>query len=320
MFPINGLSAAIGSVSENNWLGEGKKVNFEVEVSQDSAKGQINYQNPNYDLLGNSLNYNLTNVTNDKPDQGYENKLISTGVSTSFEQFKNIFTSLGLDLSYDDLRTTSNASDSLKKQEGDFVELSGNYGFTYDQRDRAFMPTEGSIVSFNQTLPIAADKPFIGNTFSSSAYHTINENMVGAVKFYVSTINGLDNQNARLSKRKSLSTRRLRGFEKGKIGPVDSDDHVGGNYAAALNLEASLPNLLPESSNTDISIFFDMGNVWGVDYDSTLDESNKLRSSTGIAANWNSPVGPMSFVFASSLSKASTDKTEFFNFNIGTSF
>ena len=63
-----------------------------------------------------------------------------------------------------------------------------------------------------------------------------------------------------------------------------------------------------------------MGNVWGVDYDSTLDESNKLRSSTGIAANWNSPVGPMSFVFASSLSKASTDKTEFFNFNIGTSF
>ena len=144
--------------------------------------------------------------------------------------------------------------------------------------------------------------------------------MVGAVKFYVSTINGLDNQNARLSKRKSLSTRRLRGFEKGKIGPVDSDDHVGGNYAAALNLEASLPNLLPESSNTDISIFFDMGNVWGVDYDSTLDESNKLRSSTGIAANWNSPVGPMSFVFASSLSKASTDKTEFFNFNIGTSF
>ena len=315
----NGGSFAI-NVSENNWLGEGKKINFEIEISQDSAKGQINYQNPNYDLLGNSLNYNLTNITNDKPDQGYENKLISAGVNTSFEQFKNIFTSLGLDLTFDDLRTTSNASASLKKQEGNFVELSGTYGFKYDQRDRSFMPTDGSIISFNQTLPIVADKPFIGNTFSSSSYHTVNENVVGAAKFYVSTINGLDNENVRISKRKSLSTRRLRGFEKGKIGPVDSDDHVGGNYAAALNLEANLPNVLPESSNTDISVFLDMGNVWGVDYDSTLDESNKLRASTGIAANWISPLGPMSFVFASDLSKASTDKTEFFNFNIGTSF
>ena len=315
----NGGSFAI-NVSENNWLGEGKRVNFELEVSEDSIKGQFNYENPNYDLLGNSLNYKLTNVTNDKPDQGYENKLLSTGVRTSFEQFKNIYTSLGLDLSYDDLRTQSNASSALKKQAGEFVELSTSYGFSYDQRDRAFMPTNGSIVRFDQTLPIVADKPFIGNTLSSSSYYTLNENVIGAVKFYLSTINGLDNENVRLSKRRSLSTSRLRGFEQGKIGPVDSDDHIGGNYAAAINLEANLPNLLPESTNTDISVFFDTGNVWGVDYDETIDESNELRASSGVAASWISPLGPMTFIFAQNLSKASTDKTEFFNFNLGTSF
>ena len=315
----NGGSFAI-NISENNWLGEGKKINFELELSEDSLKGQINYQNPNYDLLGNSLNYNLTNVTNDKPDQGYENKLLSTGISTSFEQFKNIYTSLGLDFSYDDLRTTNNASSSLKKQEGEFLELAGNYGFSYDQRDRAFMPTSGSIVRFNQELPIVADKPFIGNTISSSSYNTISENIVGAAKFYVTAINGLDDENVRLSKRKLLSSSRLRGFEKGKIGPVDSNDHIGGNYAAAFNLEANLPNLLPESTNTDISVFFDAGNVWGVDYDDTIDDSNKLRSSSGVAASWISPLGPMTFIFAQNLSKAKTDKTEFFNFNLGASF
>ena len=315
----NGGSFAI-NISENNWLGEGKKINFELELSEDSLKGQINYQNPNYDLLGNSLNYNLTNITNDKPDQGYENKLLSTGISTSFEQFKNVYTSLGLDFSYDDLRTTNNASSSLKKQEGEFLELAGNYGFSYDQRDRAFMPTSGSIVRFNQVLPIVADRPFIGNTISSSSYNTISENIVGAAKFYVTAINGLDDENVRLSKRKSLSTSRLRGFEKGKIGPVDSNDHIGGNYAAAFNLEANLPNLLPESTNTDISVFFDVGNVWGVDYDETIDDSNKLRSSSGVAASWISPLGPMTFIFAQNLSKAKTDKTEFFNFNLGASF
>ena len=52
------------------------------------------------------------------------------------------------------------------------------------------------------------------------------------------------------------------------IGPVDGQDHIGGNYAAALNLEANLPNLLPETTKTDISVFLDFGNVWGVDYDS----------------------------------------------------
>jgi len=182
------------------------------------------------------------------------------------------------------------------------------------------MPTSGSIVRFNQVLPIVADRPFIGNTISSSSYNTISENIVGAAKLFITTINGLDDENVRLSKRKSLSTSRLRGFEKGKIGPVDSNDHIGGNYAAAFNLEANLPNLLPESTNTDISVFFDVGNVWGVDYDETIDDSNKLRSSSGVAASWISPLGPMTFIFAQNLSKATTDKTEFFNFNLGTSF
>ena len=70
----------------------------------------------------------------------------------------------------------------------------------------------------------------------------------------------------------------------------------------------------------DIGFFLDIGNVWGVDYDSSIDDSNKLRSSTGIAANWLSPLGPMTFVLSQNLSKADTDVTESFNFNLGTTF
>ena len=297
-----------------------KKVDFEIEVSEESLKGEFSYLDPNYDLLGNSISYNLTNVTNDKPDQGYENKLFLLGASTSFEQFKDIYTSLGMDLSYDDLRTTGDVSSSLKKQAGEFVELSVNYGLSYDRRDRTFMPTDGSVIGFKQTLPIHADKPFIGNTFTTSTYHSFNENIIGATKFYLSTINGLNDEDVRLSKRRYLGTKRLRGFEKGRVGPVDNKDHIGGNYAAALNFEANLPNLLPENSNTDVGVFLDFGNVWSVDYDDSLDDSNKIRSSTGVAASWISPLGPMTFVLAKDITKASTDKTETFNFNLGTSF
>ena len=183
------------------------------------------------------------------------------------------------------------------------------------------MPSSGSIIGFSQELPIYADKAYLSNTLTSSTYKSLNEeNIIGAAKFYLTTVNGLGDEDVRISKRKGLSNRRLRGFEKNKIGPVDGTDHVGGNYAAALNFESNLPNLLPENTNTDISLFLDFGNVWGVDYDSTIDNSNKIRSTTGVAASWSSPLGPMTFILSQNLSKASTDKTEAFTFNLGTTF
>ena len=66
-------------------------------------------------------------------------------------------------------------------------------------------------------------------------------------------------------------------------------------------------------------MFFDAGNVWGVDYSSSLDE-NGIRTSTGVALEITTPIGPLSFSFAQVLSKASTDKTESFKFQLGTTF
>jgi outer membrane protein insertion porin family len=308
------------TVKENNYLGEGKNVAFNIDVNQDSLKGTLNYTDPNYDFLGNSLNYYITSETNDKADQGYENNIMGAGIKTSFEQYNDVYATLGISVTHDDLKTLDNATDSLKKQSGTFDEISGNYGFSFDKRNRSFMPTDGSIVGFSQSLPIYADKSFIANTFSASSYTTISENIIGAGKIYFSSVNGIGSDDVRLSKRKTLSSSRLRGFERGKVGPLDGTDHIGGNYVTAINFEASLPNFLPESSGVDLGLFLDFGNVWGVDYDSSLDQSNKIRSSTGAAMNWSSPIGPMNFTLSTNLSKASTDVTESFNFNLGTTF
>ena len=307
-------------IKENNWLGTGKAVSIDFEIDSESLSGVVNYRDPNYDFLGNTLNYSISSESNDKPDQGYENTLTAASIGTSFEQYKDIFLSLGLSASYDDLKTDSSASTALKKQEGTYSELSGNYGLSMDTRDRPFMPTSGSILTFGQNLPIYADKSFIANRFTASNYKYLNENVVGVGKFYLSTINGLGSDDVRISKRQSLSSKRLRGFERNKIGPVDNNDHIGGNYAAAVNFEANLPNILPDDTNVDMSVFLDFGNVWGVDYDSSLDDSNKIRSSTGVVANWMSPIGPMNFVFSQNISKAETDKTQGFKFNLGTTF
>ena len=308
------------NVSENNWLGRGQKLDFAISVSEESLSGRINFTDPNYNFFGNSLNYYASNTKNDKPNQGYENTIVSSGINTSFEQYKDLFATLGVSFTYDDLTTKDNASDSLKKQSGQFTDITGNYGFKYDTRNQVFMPTSGSVIDFSQSLPLYADKSFISNQFSLSNYKLFTENVIGSSKLFLTAVNGLGDDDVRLSKRKNLSSKRLRGFERGKIGPVDGSDHIGGNYAAALNLEANLPNLLPEATKTEVGIFLDFGNVWGVDYNSTIDNGSKIRSSTGAAVNWLSPIGPMSFIFATNLSKSDTDVTESFNFNLGTTF
>ena len=315
----SGGTIAFG-IRENNWLGEGKSLGLDLQLDEESLAGFVTYEDPNYNFLGNSIFYKLSSEKNDKPNQGYENSIVSAAIGTSFEQYKNVNASLALNASYDDLKTESSASSSLKTQEGEFKEFSGSYGFTFDERNRVFMPTSGSLISFNQTLPFYADKKFVANTFTSSFYKSLSEDVVGSGKLFLSAINGLGDDDVRLSKRRSLSDKRLRGFERGKVGPVDGNDHIGGNYSAAVNFEANLPNLLPDNTNADASIFLDFGNVWGVDYSSAIDDSNKIRSSTGVNINWISPIGPLSFVFSQNLIKANTDKTESFSFNLGTTF
>ena len=124
----------------------------------------------------------------------------------------------------------------------------------------------------------------------------------------------------RISKRLSVPSSKLRGFEKGKVGPVENKDFIGGNNVTALNLSATLPNIVEGLDNLDVGVFLDAANVWGVDYDSSLDDKSTIRTSTGVAFNLLTPIGPLSFSFANALTKASSDKTETFRFTLGTSF
>ena len=315
----NGASVEF-NISENNWLGKGVKLSSSFQISSETFSGELSVENPNYNYTNNSLNYYVKNVSNDKPNSGFKNNITSTGIGTKFEQYRDIFISSNLSFSYDDLKVEDTASTSLKKQKGTFKDLSFDYAISSDKRDRVYGPTEGHIISFGQAMPFYADVPYLRNFISYNKYISISSDVVTALKFYSSSINGLNNEDVRLSKRLNLNSSRLRGFESGKIGPKDGNDYVGGNYVAAANIEMNFPNLLPESTNIDMGMFLDFGNVWHVDYDDSIDESNKIRSSLGVATNWLSPVGPMSFVFSQNLSKAKTDITESFNFRLGTTF
>ena len=77
---------------------------------------------------------------------------------------------------------------------------------------------------------------------------------------------------------------------------------------------------IPKLKGSHFSLFFDAANVWHVDYSNVIDQGNSIRSSTGIAVDLLTPVGPLSFSLAQPISKASGDITESFRFNLGTTF
>jgi len=315
----NGGSFAF-NVTENNWLGKGVNVTTAFNISAETLTGSLSVNDPNYNFSGNSLKYFISQTTNDKSTSGYKNSISTTGIGTSFEQYKNVYISPNLTFSYDDLKVENTASDALKKQKGTFSDLTFDYGITLDNRDKVYAPTDGYITRFGQAIPVYADAPYIKNSYQFSGYQAMTPNAIGSVKFKATSITGLKSEDVRISKRLTLPTKRLRGFEAGKIGPKDGKDYVGGNYAMSTNFELSLPNILPESTKTDVGLYLDFGSLWAVDYSDKVDDSKKLRSSTGVAANWISPVGPLSFVFSKNLSKADTDVTESFNFRLGTTF
>ena len=192
----------------------------------------------------------------------------------------------------------------------------------YDLRNSTFNPSSGYKTSFYQTLPIISENNEISNTFLTTHYKSLNDNagMIGKASFFFKAVHSISDDDVRISKRASVPYNRLRGFKKGAVGPLDDDDFVGGNYASSLNLSTTLPGLFRTVENVDVSYFIDAGNVWGVDYSDAIDESNFIRSSTGVSLDLLTPVGPLSFSWTQPITKKSSDKTETFRFNLGTTF
>ena len=312
-------SSITAGIKEKNYLGKGIGLDTNLTLTDDEVKGRFSVTNPNFRNSDRSLTTTIESTSTDfMTSSGYKTSRTGLGFGTGFEQYEDLFINFDISLYYEKLETSSLASEIKKRQEGDYFENLFSYSITTNKLDQNFQPTDGYRTSFTQTLPLISDDKAVENSFNASKYYSVNDNLILSAKLYLKAINSLDDD-VRVSKRVYIPSSRLRGFESKSIGPKDGTQYIGGNYGSALNLNTTLPNLLNDFENIDFSLFLDAANLWHVDYDSSLD-SNKIRSATGIAVNWFTPIGPLSFSYAVPITDASTDKTESFRFQIGTSF
>lgn len=313
-----------GGIVEKNFLGKGINLNTNLELSDSSIKGQFIYTRPNFAYTDNDLTTRLfSNSVDNLTDFGYKVSELGFSLGTRYEQYQNLYFSPNLKLSSEDLKTNSTASKSLRNQEGTYRDMYFEYGLNYDLRNSRYRTTSGNITSFFQELPLISDSNELINTFSFTQFKKLSSSndMVGKASIYLKSINSISKDNdVRISKRGKIPYSRLRGFENGKIGPIANNDYIGGNYVSALNLSTNLPFVLPSFEALEFSYFIDAANVWGVDFDSSVDDSNFIRTSTGVALDLLTPVGPLSFSLTQPITKKNTDRTESFRFNLGTTF
>ena len=315
----DGSSFAFG-VKENNYLGRGVKLDANLKVSEERLKGKFLVSNPNYNNSDKNLDLSLEATSVDRlGTSGYKSDVTGFSIGTQFEYLDDLRFGLSTRNTIEKIDVDATASTRQKKQEGNYFDSYLGLDFLYDKRNQNYQTTSGFYSNYNINLPVVSDTNTLTNVYNYKVFKELYENNVSTFSFLFKSASSLTNDDIKLSERLYIPGKKLRGFESGKIGPKDGSDYIGGNYVSSINATTTIPMILENVQNVDIVMFADAANVWGVDYDSSLDKSG-IRSSIGIGIDWLTVVGPLTFSFAQSITKEPSDIEESFRFNIGTSF
>ena len=264
-----GGGTIVAGIKENNYLGKGLKVEANATLTEQTFKGLFSVTNPNYKNSDKSV---FANIQAQEIDQmknyGYKTNKTGFEIGTGFEYYEDLRLSISTRSFVEKIETDSTASARQKKQEGNYFDTFLNLNFNYDKRNQRYKPTDGFRSKYNIDIPIISENNTLTNTYDYKVYTELYENNVTSFSLLLKSANSVTGDDIKLTERLTIPYSRLRGFERGKVGPKDGNDFIGGNYVSAINFSSNLPLFFQNIQNLDASIFFDAANIWGVDYDS----------------------------------------------------
>ena len=316
----DGATIAFG-VKENNFLGKGVGLTAGATLTEETIKGKFSVKNPNYKNTDKSIYVNFEALEIDRSTEfGYKTNKTGFSFGTDFEVLDDFDFGLGLSNFYEKITTDSSASALQKTQEGNYFDSFLKLDFDNDKRNQKFQTSDGYRSFYSIDVPLVSDTNTLVNSYQYNYYNELFEDNITNASIYLQSANSITGDNIKLSERLYIPARKLRGFERGKVGPKDGEDYIGGNFVTTANLSTTLPQILSNIQEVDFVMFLDAANIWGVDYDSSIDDDGSFRSSVGLGIDWMTPIGPLNFIFAQPITKEDSDKTQTFRFNLGTTF
>ena len=331
--------------SERNAFGTGNSVSVGINYSEWRQDISFNFFDPYFTIDGIGLGYGAFYR---KTDYGNFNiasyNTDSYGGSVTFKLPISETELLGLSLSLDNTQLKTNIYSSRQLQdfynsEGfDFTTYSGSVSWSQVTLDRGIFPTNGmsNQISLSITLP-GSNLNYGRFSHDLKLFRPLPRGLIfgfrsklGALFAYDDTETAPPYQHFYAGGMKSV-----RGFKQNYLGPkaVYSGAFtpryqrpIGGPYSITGGLDLIIPlNFVPDQRSIRGSVFLDYGNVFSdgcLPYEVNCYEFDlsELRYSIGIGVTWITALGPLSFAIASVFNDSPTDRTETFQFEIGTQF
>ncbi|MEW6352937.1 MAG: outer membrane protein assembly factor BamA [Pseudomonadota bacterium] len=318
------------SISQENFLGSGKRITAAFNNSDVNTLYNLAYTNPYYTVDGVSRGFNLFSRSTDAGNANIANYTTDAlGGSVNYGIPVNEFDTVRVGLGYEntDLKTTINTPTEylnfLNANGRTFDTIKLTAGWSHDTRNRAIFADEGQF----QNLAADVALPGVGLEYYKFSYR--HQLLYALAKDWTLSLNGEVGYGDSYGDTTELpffenflagGSRSVRGFKDNTLGPrsVSTDRPLGGNRRVVANAELFFPvPFVKETKTVRLGTFLDIGNVFGTNEDI---DTGTLRYSAGISAVWLSPLGALGVSYAEPLNEKETDDRQRFQFTLGTTF
>ncbi len=323
-----------GSVSQNNVFGSGNQLALQLNSGRVNKVYSLSYTNPYFTPDGVSLGYDVY-------QRNVDTTMLQTAPYTShttgggarlgvpFTEVDTVFFGLSAEATAIGVTSTS------PQRYIDFVNQFGNrnttvigsVGWARDERDSLLYPTKGTYQRFGTEwgMPVG-DIQYYKASYQRQWFYPLSQTFTLMLNGELGMASGMNGQPLPFYKSfYAGGNTSVRGFDNATIGPKDYNGlALGGTKRVVVNAELFFPFPgMHTDKSVRMSAFVDAGGVWGPgDYlGRYVDVDGKdLRYSAGVGVSWLSPVGPLRFSLATPLKKAADDRTQRFQFMLGTTF
>ncbi|MDZ7593438.1 MAG: outer membrane protein assembly factor BamA [Thiobacillus sp.] len=323
-----------GSVSQANVFGTGNRLTAQLNSGSVNTVYSLSYTNPYYTIDGISLGYDVyrrdVDATSLDNVADYKTSTYGTGVRFGLPVNERDFISFGLTYEQTSLTTTATSGvqyDFVQEFGEDNDTLRLDTAWARDTRNSFLFPTKGVFqrAAAEVGTPVGSLQ-YYKLSLQHQQFFPLSNSFTLMLNAEAGIGDGLSGKPLPFFKNfYAGGTSSVRGFENGTLGPKDiNGDALGGDTRVIANAELffPLPGLKGDQS-LRMSAFIDAGATFGPRDENGLYEKfafDDLRYSAGVAILWVSPLGPLKFSLAQPLVKKDGDKTEVFQFTLGSTF
>ena len=330
-------AAGLGGIieyGEKNFLGRGQSLSFSVKTGKDDQLYQFSFFEPMFlrNNLGLGVNLSLEDTQQQNAAYDTEDLQFKPYVVYPLGELSNV--KLDYSISQTDLSNPGDVGSIITDEvaEGKITSSSIGYVFSFDNRTFKTEPGNGVLFKLGQKFTgLGGDKTALKTDITAVAQRFILKEDVKLTAAFEAGLMTFKTGNSRVTDRYFLSSRKMRGFEPGGIGPREcaaqtcdssSNDALGGEHFAVARFEAEFPLGLPEEYGFSGGVFYDIGNLWSLSKvnSNVLYEDGAWRHAIGASLFWKTPIGPLRFNFSDVLKKEIYDRDESFDLTISTRF